>query len=98
MALVCYRASREGAVAFHRPEERAAKAPSPEPDRDKPDKLPDRTAFEVMNKPTSDCDAIWGNAKARWPRPTCRWCCPAPVGVAHRGWSRLIPRHLAMIM
>ena len=72
MALVCYRASRGGAVAFHRPEEPAAWPPSSEPDRDKPDKLPDRTGFEVMNEPTSDCDAIWGDAKARWPAQLAR--------------------------
>ena len=42
MALVCYGAIREGTVAIYRPEERAAWASSPEPDRDKPDKLPDQ--------------------------------------------------------
>lgn len=28
---------------------------------------PTRTAFELMNEPTSDCDAIWGDAAPTWP-------------------------------
>lgn len=28
---------------------------------------PTKTAFEPMNEPTSDCDAIWGSATPTWP-------------------------------
>ena len=28
---------------------------------------PTRTAFEPMNEPTNDCDAIWGDAVPQWP-------------------------------
>ncbi len=28
---------------------------------------PNRVAFELMNEPTTDCDAIWGSAKPTWP-------------------------------
>lgn len=42
MALVFYRAVREGAAAFYSEAERAAWAPSPEPNWNKPDKLVDQ--------------------------------------------------------
>lgn len=42
MAQVFYRAVREGSAAFYSEAERAAWAPSPEPDLDKPDKLLDQ--------------------------------------------------------
>lgn len=29
---------------------------------------PERVAFEPLNEPTQDCDAIWGDAKAEWPQ------------------------------
>ena len=41
-ALVYYRAVREGAVAFYSAAERAAWAPAPEPEWDKPDRLLDQ--------------------------------------------------------
>ncbi len=28
---------------------------------------PDRTAFELLNEPTNDCDAIYGDSPAAWP-------------------------------
>lgn len=28
---------------------------------------PDRVAFEPLNEPTNDCDAVWGDAPAVWP-------------------------------